>query len=180
LELFLRTANQFLKYLKDTNIRITNIERDLEKSTKNKELQNLLHMEKSLVYFITSLKSNEILLQKLQHSRYAHMNELDEDLLADVVVETKQAIEMAQVYSDIQAGLMDSFASIISNNLNVVMKQLTSITIILMIPTLVASIYGMNLNNHLENHPYAFFYVVGSSLLIAIIIVLFFRKRNWF
>jgi magnesium transporter len=180
LELFLRSSSQYLKYLKDINIRTNNIEKDLEKSTKNKELQNLLKMEKCLVFFITSLKSNEILLQKLQRSRFAKMEEMDEDLLSDVVIETKQAIEISQIYSDIQAGLMDAFASVISNNLNVVMKQLTLITIILMIPTLVSSIYGMNLNNHMENSQYGFFYVVGTSVVLAAIGVFVFRWRKWF
>ena len=97
-----------------------------------------------------------MLLQKLQRSRFASSKELDEDLLADVIIETKQAIEMSQIYSDIQAGLMDTFASLISNNLNVVMKQLTSITIILMIPTLIASFFGMNLHNFIEDSQYGF------------------------
>jgi magnesium transporter len=180
LEIFNRSSSQYLKYLKDINIRTNHIEKDIEKSMKNKELQNLLKMEKCLVFFITSLKSNEILLQKLQRSRFASSPDLDEDLLADVIIETKQAIEMSQIYSDIQAGLMDAFASVISNNLNVVMKQLTSITIILMIPTLVSSIYGMNLNNHLEDSKYAFFFVVGTSIVLSIIGALVFRRRKFF
>lgn len=180
LELFLRSANQFLKNLKEINIRTSHIEKDIEKATKNKELQNLLRMEKCLVYFITSLKSNEILLQKLQRSRFARMDEFDEDLLADAIIETKQAIEMSQIYSDIQSGLMDTFASVISNNLNVVMKQLTSITIILMVPTLISSFYGMNLNNHIEQTRFGFYIVVGISLSIAFGLVMIFRRRNWF
>lgn len=180
LELFLKSATQYLKYLKDINIRTSHIEKDIEKSTKNKELQNLLRMEKCLVYFITSLKANEVLLQKLQRSKFASSPDLDEDLLSDVIIETKQAIEMSQIYSDIQAGLMDAFASVISNNLNVVMKQLTSITIILMLPTLVSSIYGMNLNNHMENSKYGFFIVIFSSFLLSVIGVYIFRRRQWF
>jgi magnesium transporter len=180
LELFLRSANQFLKNLKEINIRTSHIEKDIEKATKNKELQNLLRMEKCLVYFITSLKSNEVLLQKLQRSRFARLDEFDEDLLADAIIETRQAIEMSQIYSDIQSGLMDTFASVISNNLNMVMKQLTSITIILMVPTLISSFYGMNLNNHMENAKYGFFVVVGISLALAIGLVMIFRRRNWF
>jgi magnesium transporter len=120
------------------------------------------------------------LLQKLQRSRFASSPDIDEDLLADVFIETKQAIEMSQIYSDIQAGLMDAFASVISNNLNVVMKNLTSITIILMIPTLVASIYGMNLKNYMEDWDYGFAFAIGISVLLSIIGVLFFRKRKMF
>lgn len=180
LELFNRASGQYLKYLKDINVRTGHIEKDIEKATKNKELQNLLRMEKCLVFFITSLKSNEILLQKLQRSKFASSPDLDEDLLADVIIETKQAIEMSQIYSDIQAGLMDAFASVISNNLNVVMKQLTSITIILMIPTLVASLYGMNLRNNLEDSKYGFLYVLIFSVLLSVIGVFIFRRRKFF
>ena len=180
LEIFNRASSQYLKYLKDINVRTNHIEKDIEKSMKNKELQNLLKMEKCLVFFITSLKSNEILLQKLQRSRFASSPDLDDDLLADVIIETKQAIEMSQIYSDIQAGLMDAFASVISNNLNVVMKQLTTITIVLMIPTLVSSMYGMNLNNYLQDSKYGFFFVVFGSILLSIITVIFFRRRKFF
>ena len=141
MQLFLISATHFLKYLKEIN-RLTNeIEHDLEKSTRNKELHRLLKMEKCLVFFITSLKSNELLINKLQRAKYVNFNEIDEDQLEDVLIENKQALEMSYIYSDIQSGLMDAFASVISNNLNQVMKQLTSFTIILMIPTLVASIY---------------------------------------
>jgi magnesium transporter len=180
LEIFNRASSQYLKYLKDINVRTNHIEKDIEKSMKNKELQNLLKMEKCLVFFITSLKSNEILLQKLQRSRFASSPDLDDDLLADVIIETKQAIEMSQIYSDIQAGLMDAFASVISNNLNVVMKQLTTITIVLMIPTLISSMYGMNLNNYLQDSKYGFFVVVFGSIILSVITVLFFRRRKFF
>lgn len=180
LELFLRSSNQYLKYLKEINIRINNTEQELEKSTKNSEIQNLLKMEKCLLFFITSLKSNEILLTKLQRSRFARVEVLDEDLLADVYTETKQAIEMSQITSEIQAALMDTFASIVSNNLNVVMKQLTSITIILMIPTLISSFFGMNLTNHFESSTTAFVLVAIVSIVISIVTVMLFRRRNWF
>jgi magnesium transporter len=180
LEIFNRSTILYLHYLKDINVRTNLIERKIERSTENKELQNLMRMEKCLVFFITSLKSNELLIQKLQRSRFASSPDLNEDLLADVIIEIKQAIEMSQIYSDIQAGLMDAFASVISNNLNDVMKQLTVITIILMIPTLIASYFGMNLNNHFENSNSAFFFVVIGSILIALIGALIFRKRNFF
>lgn len=180
LEIFFRSATLFLKYLKLINIQTMLIEKDLEKSTKNKELNNLLKMEKCLVYFITSLKSNELLLLKLQHARFAKNLEFDPDFLEDVYIENKQAIEMANIYSDIQSGLMDAFASVISNNLNVVMKQLTSITIILMIPTLVSSIYGMNVPNYFENNKYAFLIIIGISAFFVGMGMLIFRKRDLF
>lgn len=180
MQLFLISATHFLKYLKEIN-RLTNeIEHDLEKSTRNKELHRLLKMEKCLVFFITSLKSNELLINKLQRAKYVNFNEIDEDQLEDVLIENKQALEMSYIYSDIQSGLMDAFASVISNNLNQVMKQLTSITIILMIPTLVASIYGMNVPNFLEDKPYAFALVLSASFLISVLGVYIFRKRKFF
>lgn len=180
MQLFLISATHFLKYLKEIN-RLTNeIEHDLEKSTRNKELHRLLKMEKCLVFFITSLKSNELLINKLQRAKYVNFNEIDEDQLEDVLIENKQALEMSYIYSDIQSGLMDAFASVISNNLNQVMKQLTSITIILMIPTLVASIYGMNVPNFLEDKPYAFALVLSGSFLISVFGVYIFRKRKFF
>lgn len=180
LQLFLISATHFLKYLKDINRLTNDIEQELAKSTKNKELQKLLKMEKCMVFFITSLKSNELLMHKLQKAKFVNFNEIDEDMLEDVLIENKQALEMSYIYSDIQSGLMDAFASVISNNLNVVMKQLTSITIILMIPTLVASIYGMNVPNYFEDNPFAFIIILTGSLLISIISVYIFRKKNLF
>ena len=180
LELFLRSSNQYLKYLKEINIRINNIEDELERSSRNKEIQTLMKMEKCLLFFITSLKSNETLLSKLQRSKFARIENIDEDLLADVMTETKQAIDMSQIYSQIQAGLMDTFASVISNNLNVVMKQLTAITIILMVPTLISSFFGMNVRNYFENSPFAFLAIIITSILLSLILVFSFRRRNWF
>ena len=156
LRIFLISAVWFLQFLKEINVQTALIEKDLENATKNKELHRLLGMEKCLVFFITSLKSNEMVLAKMRNGRNTQGIEHDEDLMEDVVIETKQALEMANVYSDIQSGMMDAFASIISNNLNVIMKQLTAVTIILMIPTLVASLYGMNVPNGLEESHLAF------------------------
>jgi magnesium transporter len=180
LQLFFCSATSFLRYLKDINRMTNQIEQDLLKSSRNKELHNLLKMEKCLVYFVTSLKSNELLLYKLQRSKLVNLDEIDEDLLEDVITENKQAIEMSNIYSDIQSGMMDAFASVVSNNLNVVMKQLTSITIILMIPTLVASIYGMNVPNFMEDNPYAFFIILIMSVAFTTLGVLIFRKRKFF
>ncbi|MDP2888670.1 MAG: magnesium transporter CorA family protein, partial [Bacteroidota bacterium] len=180
LRIFLISAVWFLQFLKEINVQTALIEKDLENATKNKELHRLLHMEKCLVFFITSLKSNEMVLAKMRNGRNMQGIEHDEDLMEDVVIETKQALEMANVYSDIQSGMMDAFASIISNNLNVIMKQLTSVTIILMIPTLVASLYGMNVPNGLENSPFAFAYVIAISVSLALIGIFLFKWKNWF
>ena len=179
LRLFLRSGNLYMRYLKHINRMTALIEQDLEKSIKNRELNKLLKMEKCLVYFITSLKANEIVLAKLRNSRKI-TSEINEDLLEDAMIENKQALEMAQIYSDIQSGMMDAFASVISNNLNDVMKQLTLISIILMIPTLIASIFGMNVPNFMENSVLALPVIIGGSLLLSILGVLLFRRKQWF
>jgi magnesium transporter len=179
LRLFLRSGNLYLRYLKQINQLTYTIEQDLEKSIKNKELNKLLKMEKSLVFFITSIKANEIVLAKLRNAKKI-TSEINEDLLEDAIIENKQALEMAQIYSDIQSGMMDAFASVISNNLNVVMKQLTVISIILMIPTLIASVFGMNVPNFIEDSSFAFPIIIVGSLLLSIVGVILFRKRQWF
>jgi len=179
LRLFLRSGNLYLRYLKQINQMTSLIEQDLEKSIKNKELNKLLKMEKCLVYFITSIKANEIILAKLRNSKKI-TTEINEDLLEDAFIENKQAIEMAQIYSDIQSGMMDAFASVISNNLNVVMKQLTLISIILMIPTLIASLFGMNVPNFMENSMWAMPSIILGSLILSFLGVILFRKRQWF
>ena len=179
LALFLYTTYTYHKYLKIINNQTSDFERDIERSTRNEELHRLLKMEKCLVYFTTSLKANELLYLKLQNSKFLKENTFNEDLLEDVLVENKQAIEMAGIYSDILSGMMDAFASIISNNLNIVMKQLTIVTIMLMIPTLITSIFGMNVPNFMEENPYAIFGILASSILLAITGVLIFRRRKW-
>ena len=180
LQIFLISAVWFLQFLKEINIQTALIEKDLETSTKNKELHRLLHMEKCLVFFITSIKSNEMVLAKMRSGRNLQRLVHDEDLMEDVVIETRQALEMANVYSDIQSGMMDAFASVISNNLNVIMKQLTTITIILMIPTLVASLYGMNVPNNFESSHYAFFFILAISVFLALVGIFLFKWKNWF
>ena len=179
LRLFLRAGNTYMRYLKQINQETSAIEQDLEKSIKNRELNKLLKMEKCLVYFITSIKANEIVLAKLRNSKRI-TTEINEDLLEDAIIENKQALEMAQIYSDIQSGMMDAFASVISNNLNGVMKQLTLISIILMIPTLIASLFGMNVPNFMEHSIWALPGIIIFSLLLSFIGVILFRKREWF
>ncbi|MBN2522284.1 MAG: magnesium transporter CorA family protein [Bacteroidales bacterium] len=179
LRLFLRSGSLYLKYLKQINQMTSSIEQDLEKSIKNKELNKLLKMEKCLVFFITSIKANEIVLARLRNAKKV-TTEINEDLLEDAFIENKQALEMAQIYSDIQSGMMDAFASVISNNLNVVLKQLTLISIILMIPTLIASVFGMNVPNYMETAIWAMPAIIAGSLFLSFLGVLVFRKRQWF
>jgi magnesium transporter len=180
MHIFLQVANLYMRYLKLINIQVGDIEKDLEKSTRNEELHKMLRMEKCLVYFITSLRSNDILFAKLRNSKFIKSMVIDEDLLEDVIIENRQAIEMANIYSDIQSGMMDAFASVISNNLNVVMKQLAIITIILMIPTFIASLYGMNVPNNFSSNPFGFLFVMLISLAASAIGVILFRRKNWF
>lgn len=180
LRLYLRSATTYLLYLKRINQQTNLIEQDLEKSIRNKELNNLLKMEKCLVFFITSLKANELVLAKVRNLKRNALTEINEDLMEDALIENKQALDMAQIYSDIQSGMMDAFASVISNNLNVVMKTLTVISIILMIPTLIASLYGMNVPNYFESAKWAFPGIIGFSGLMSVLGVFIFRKKAWF
>lgn len=180
LQIFLKTALLYLKYLKEINIQTADIEKQLHKSLKNEELIKLLNIEKSLVYFTTSLKSNELMMERLLKTELLQLTADDKDKLEDVLIDNRQAIEMANIYSNILSGMMDAFASVISNNLNDVMKILTSITIVLMIPTLAASIYGMNIELPFQHFPHAFYIVTGISFSISFLIILIFKGKKWF
>jgi magnesium transporter len=177
LKLLLSSSVWFLKYLKQINQRIKLAEDNLEQSIKNEELQALLQIEKCLVFFITSLKGNDVLFRRIKNLKN---NDFDPELLEDVEIELRQAEETTNIYSNILTGMMDAYASVISNNLNVIMKRLTSISIILMIPTLIASLYGMNVPNNLQENPLGFWIVLLISLLISISGVFLFKKKNMF
>lgn len=146
LHLMLRIATRYLQYLKQIDKMSNFIEKELRKSMKNSELAQLLDIEKSLVYFSSSLKANEITIEKIMRGRALKLYDEDQDLLEDVLIEVKQAIEMSNIHLNILSGTMDAFASIISNNLNIVMKVLASITLIISIPTVISSMYGMNVS----------------------------------
>ncbi len=180
LHINLRNATYYLKFLKEINRRTSRIENELHQSMRNKELIRLLRLEKSLVYFNTSLKTNEIILERMQRSRWLQNDPDAEDLIDDVIIENKQAIEMANIYSSILSGMMDAFASIISNNLNVVMKFLTSITIMLALPTLIASIYGMNVELPLMHKPYAFAIIMGGAAFLTVLLIIVFIRKKYF
>ena len=177
LMMLLRVATKYLQYLKQIDKLSNMVERQLHRSLRNKELIQLLGMEKSLVYFSTSLKSDEITLEKILRGRIITLYEEDHDLLEDVLIEVKQAIEMSNIYSSILSGTMDAFASVISNNLNIVMKVLTSITILMAIPTMVASFYGMNV----EGIPMpVFWFPVAVSILATVVVAIILIKKNMF
>lgn len=178
LQILYRNAVLFLTYLKQIDKMSTKIEQQLHKSMKNKELIQMLKLEKSLVYFATSLKSNEVVLEKLLRMSFIKKYPDDLDLLEDVIIENKQAIEMCNIYRDILSGTMDAFASIISNNLNIVMKLLTSLTIILAIPTLIASLWGMNVPVPFTNAIFGFWLVVIIALIFSVVSIIVMIKKK--
>ncbi|CAM3864333.1 magnesium transporter CorA family protein [Mesobacillus zeae] len=180
LQILFSISSYYLRYLKQINKKTNEIERELHQSMKNKELYAFLALEKSLVYFTTSLKSNKVVLEKIMRFNYIRMYEEDKDLLEDVIIENTQAIDMSDTYSSILSGMMDAFASIISNNLNIVMKFLTSITIILSFPTIVASFYGMNVKLPFADNPYAFFMTLIVALFMATMTAFIFWKKKYF
>lgn len=181
LQLFLRASILYLRYLKNINNKADEIQLTLHKATRNRELLQLLNFEKSLVYFTTSLKSNELMMMRLQqHSVMSNLKETERELIDDVIIETKQAIEMAKIYSNILGNMMGAHSSIISNNLNITIRFLTSVTIILSIPILIASLYGMNVRVPFADNEHAFWIVIFIALLLSGIGVLYFRKKNLF
>ena len=145
---------------------------------RNKELLKLLNLEKGLVYFTTSLKSNELVMEKTLRGKIIKLYEEDSEILEDAITENRQAIEMAQIYRDILNGTMDAYASIISNNLNSVMKTLTSITIILAIPTMISSFWGMNVGLPFENSGLGFVIIVVVSLVLTLLVSWILKRRN--
>ncbi|NLJ30036.1 MAG: magnesium transporter CorA family protein [Clostridiales bacterium] len=177
LNLMLRIASKYLQYLKQID-KISNfVEKELRKSMKNSELIQLLDIEKSLVYFSSSLKANEITIEKIMRGRVIKLYDEDQDLLEDVLIEVKQAIEMSNIYLNILSGTMDAFASVISNNLNIVMKVLASITLLISIPTVITGMYGMNVTGL----PFAnFWFPVVLSLGSMGVAYFFLRKKNMF
>ena len=177
LTILLRVASRFLLYLKQIDRISSSTEKQLHQSMRNKELIQLLGLEKSLVYFSTSLKSDEITMEKILRGRIIKLYDEDQDILEDVLIEIKQAIEMCNIYSGILSGTMDAFASIISNNLNIVMKIMTSVTIVMAIPNMISGFYGMNV----ERLPMPYFWFpLALSILAMVIAAIILMKKNMF
>lgn len=176
--LFLSSSVWYLKYLKQLNNQSRAVEKELERSIQNAELQRLLKIEKSLVFFITSLRGNDNLLIKLKNLKNERQF-FDPDLVEDVEIELRQAQDTSRIYSDILSGTMDAFASVISNNLNVIMKRMTAISLLLMIPTLIASLYGMNIHNGLEEHPYGLLIIAVVSVAFSVLTFWLFKRKKW-
>lgn len=183
LQILYKTASLYLQYLRTIDKKSEEVENKLHKSTQNQELIELLKLEKSLVYFTTALRSNETVIEKLFRNEMIKKYPDDSDLLEDVMVENKQAIEMANIYSGILSGTMDAFASVISNNLNIVMKILAIVTIVMAIPTMIFSAYGMNVNSAsmpFVSSPHAFLIIVGMSAVMSLLVALIFVKAKMF
>jgi magnesium transporter len=180
LQILFAISSYYLRYLKQINKKTNEIEREVHQSLKNKELYAFLALEKSLVYFTTSLKSNKVVLDKILRFNYLKMYEEDKDLLEDVIIEKTQAIEMAETYRSILSGMMNAFASIISNNLNIVMKFLTSITIILSFPTMVASFYGMNVDIPFQHAHHSYLAPLVISGFLTTLTAFIFWKKKYF
>ena len=173
------TAAKYLNYLREINKAVEILEDQLQLSTRNSELLALLRYQKSLVYFTTALRSNEVLMERLQRSQFFKTYPDDEDLLEDVLTENQQAIEMTNIASNILSSTLDAFASIINNNMNIVMKFLTAATIVLMIPNIITSFYGMNVDLPLDRWPLTFLVIIGMSLGAVALVARIFVRRDW-
>ena len=177
-QIFYLNSSYYLTYLKQINKETEIAEYILKNSMKNKELLKLLSLEKGLVYFATSLKSNEMVMEKTMRGKIVKLYEDDEDILEDAIIENRQAIEMAQIYNNILNGTMDAYASIISNNLNGVMKFLTSITIVLAIPTMISSFWGMNVKLPFENSNIGFIIMVAIAVALTLGVTWWLKRKD--
>lgn len=178
LQLMYNNSSEYLNYLKKINKETEIAESVLKNSMKNRELLKLLNLEKSLVYITTSLRSNEAVMERTLKIRNIKLYEEDEDILEDAIIENKQAIEMSKIYSDILNGTMDAYASIISNNLNGVMKFLTSITIVLAVPTMVSSFWGMNVALPFEKSPFGFLIMIVIATALTLFVTWWLRRKK--
>ena len=180
LKIFEKVVMDFMDVLKEVNHRRNTFEQRLYDSNRNEELLALMRVQKSLVYFTTALRSNELLLMKMERTDFLQFDEEEHDYLSDLIVEFSQALEMADNYTNILSSSMDAFASIINNNMNIVIKRLTAITIILSVPTLVSSFFGMNVSLPGEGKIQGFYYAITISVVVSILMTLYFNKKRWF
>lgn len=180
LKIFEKVTQTFIEYLKEINHRRNIVEQRLYEANRNEELLELMRIQKSLVYIVTALRSNELLLIKMERTNALALNEDEREILRDLIVDMSQALEMANIYTNILSSTLDAFASIIANNQNVVLKRLAGITIILQFPVLVASIYGMNVPIPYQDKPHAFYIPILLALSISLIMAWFFVRKKWF
>ena len=182
LQLFEQNVYRFLTCLKKLNLKRNLIEQELYDSSRNRELMQLLSIEKSLVYFMNSLSANELLKMKMKRTDFLQIRDDEDkaDLFEDIIIDNSQALEMANVYTNILNGTMDAYGSIISNNLNLTIRRLTLITIILMVPTLIASFYGMNVPLPFMNGPYTALVIIFVSIMISFLLGWYFQRKRLF
>jgi len=180
LRILIMTATRYLFYLREINRMIEVLEDQIVLASRNRELLELLKYQKSLVYFTTALRSNELMLERLQRWQVFKAFADDEDLLEDVITENQQAIEMVGISTNILSSTMDGFASLVSNNLNEVMKFLASVTVVMSIPTIVTSFFGMNVGLPFQEHPWAYVFIIGLFVVMSAVVVVIFKKRDWF
>jgi magnesium transporter len=180
LKVFEKVVQDFMAHLKEINQRRNGLEQKLYSSSKNEHLLQLMRIQKSLVYFITALRSNELLFMKLERTNFLALNADEKEFLNDLIVDNSQALEMANIYTNILSSTLDAFASIIANNQNAVLKRLSVITIVLTFPILIASLFGMNVPSGFEHSPYAFYLVAFLSFAIAVMVGLFFLRKKIF
>jgi magnesium transporter len=180
LKVFEKVTQTFIEYLKEINHRRNVLEQRLYEANRNEELFELMRIQKSLVYFVTALRSNELLLIKLERTNMLGLTEEEREFLSDLIVDMSQALEMANIYTNILSSTLDAFASIIANNQNLVLKRLAGITIILQFPVLVASIYGMNVPLPYQDKEYAFYIPILLAFSISVIIAFYFMRKKWF
>lgn len=177
-----RTVYRYLTCLKKLNLKRNLIEKELYDSSRNRELKQLLSIEKSLVYFVNSLSANELLKMKMKRTDFLNIRDDEDksDLFEDIIIDNSQALEMSNIYTNILNGTMDAYGSIISNNLNITIRRLTLITIILMVPTLVASFYGMNVPLPLEKKEYAIYIIISISIVVSLLVTWYFQRKRLF
>lgn len=180
LKIFEKVVQNYMEHLKEINHRRNTFEQKLYAASRNEHLLELMRIQKSLVYFVTAIRSNELLFMKLQRTNFLALNEEEKEFLDDLIVDNSQALEMANIYSNILSSTLDAFAGIIANNQNEVLKRLSVITIVLTLPVLVASIYGMNVPIPYQESKLAFYMPVGLSLIISLFIGWFFLKKKIF
>jgi magnesium transporter len=180
LKIFEKIIQTYTEYLKQINQRRNILEQKLYAASRNEHLLQLMRVQKSLVYFVTALRSNELVLMKIERTNFLGLNEEEKEFLNDLIVDNSQALEMANIYTNILSSTLDAFASIISNNQNEILKRLSVITIVLSLPVLVTSIYGMNVPIPYQHSPYAFYIPVILSLVISLVIGWFFLKKKIF
>jgi len=180
LRLLLNISNNYMTNLREINKMTELLEDKLQSSMKNKEVLELLKYQKSLVYFNQGIRSNEVLMERLQRMKLFTQYPEDEDLLEDVITENQQAISMIDISNNIITSMVEAFGSIISNNLNEVMKFLASMTVVLSIPTIVVGFFGMNVSLPMSDHPYAYLGIILLFILLTGWVVFFFIKKDWF